>query len=93
MRKPEILDVEINLEPAKEASEIKVIARKKGFELEEVEIIVLDEKGITNVKEKATKGPANIWKWSGKAEGDFDFIVKVKDAAGNVIEKRYKRRL
>ena len=90
MRKPEILGVEMN-SGVDEVKEIKIFARKKGFQLKEVEIIVLDENNAMLDKGRATKGVANIFSYSPKVLSDrsIQLIIRVSDNAEDVTENRY----
>ena len=46
-----------------EEGEIKVMVRKKGFDIQKVELIVADLNGTTLELDEAHKGPAGVWSY------------------------------
>jgi hypothetical protein len=90
MRRPEIADVEI-LESV-EIMEVKVVTQKKGFKLQEVEIVTLDEKGREIEKGQGRSHTQNIWHYCAEnGEKVFEIMIKATDQAGNKVEKKYRK--
>jgi hypothetical protein len=91
MRKPEILDVGVASTTDTKATEVKVITRKKGFKIQQVEIIVLGKSGNVLQAGKAIAESGNRWKYRTPklTEGASQIVVKAFDLAGNVAERVY----
>jgi hypothetical protein len=90
MRKPEIGEVDASQYDGKAGKEIKVSARKKGFELQVVEVIILDENGQVVDGGKAKRGSGDEWIYSSSNPTlDKAFLIKVivRDRINNSIEK------
>jgi hypothetical protein len=94
MRKPEIGDVDTSQYTGKANEEITFTAKKKGFELQEVEVIILDVSG--KVIEKAVASKVEYGKWIFKMSStadlspEFQFVIKAKDRTGQITEKVFK---
>lgn len=92
MRKPEIKEVDTSHYSGKADEEIKILTRKKGFEIQEVEVIIVDKNGEIIEEGKAVKGFASDWMYKTRTEIKLkeavQFKVIVRDKAGNFIEKR-----
>jgi hypothetical protein len=87
MRKPEIVEVD----PFSREKEIKVVARKKGFELQEVEVILIGENGEVIEEGKAIKGLGDDWSFSTvkafKPE-TMQLVVKARDRLNYEVIKK-----
>ena len=92
MRNPEINEVDISNYSGKEDEEIQVVARKKGFEIQEVEVIIVDKNGEVIEEGKAAKGSGSDWLYKTRAttedKGAVQYLIRVRDRTGNFIEKR-----
>jgi hypothetical protein len=85
MRKPEIVDIDTS-----NTDEIKVVAKKKGFEIQEVEVIMIDESGVVVDEGKAEKGLGDEWIFrtiSSRKIVSTKTIVKVRDKVNNEVIK------
>ena len=91
MRKPEINEVDTTGYSGKEKEEIKVSATKKGFELQEVEVVIIDKDGVIIENGKASLGSDLIWTYrttSAMEEKEgVQFLIKARDRTGNVKQK------
>jgi hypothetical protein len=87
MRKPEILEVEVE---EREAMEVKVMARKKGFEIQEVEVVFLNSNGKIIRENKCLRSWGVHWIYRGPRpiEERVSLLVRVHDVAGNTVELR-----
>jgi hypothetical protein len=91
MRRPEIKEVDLKAYTGKENEEIKVEARKKGFDIELVEIIVANEKGHVVEQGKAIKvGPGEwLYKTIRTTNANaFQIIVRARERTGNYIDQK-----
>jgi hypothetical protein len=94
MRKPEIREVDTTNYTGKENEPIAISVKKKGFEIQEVEVIILNEKG--NIVEKGNAIKEWGEKWLFKTSTNIDLSehiqiqVKVKDRTNQSIEKLIK---
>jgi hypothetical protein len=92
MRKPEIREVELRSYNGRENQEINVNVRKKGFEVEVVEVIIRDEKGNVIEQGKAEKG--RVFDWSYKTtktveqDGNLDILIRARERTGNYVDKK-----
>jgi hypothetical protein len=92
MRKPEIREVELKAYSGKENQDIHVNVRKKGFEVEVVEVIISDEKGNVVEQGKAVKG--RIFDWSYKTTktieqyGSLNILIRARERTGNYVDKK-----
>jgi hypothetical protein len=91
MRNPQIEALDLASYSGKADEEIKVTASKKGFEIQEVEVTVVDQNGEAIEEGKAVKGLGNEWIYKttnniGEKEL-VKFLIKVKDMAGNIRER------
>jgi hypothetical protein len=91
MRNPEIEALDLANYSGKADEEVKVTASKKGFEIQEVEVIVVDQNGEAIEEGKAAKGPGNEWIYkttnNHEEKGQAKFLIKVRDKAGNMRER------
>jgi hypothetical protein len=93
MRNPEIEALDVSRYSGKAEEEIKITASKKDFEIQEVELIVVDKNGEVIEEGKAKKGL--VAEWIYKTSTDIEekekggFLIRVRDRAGNIIEKRF----
>jgi hypothetical protein len=92
MRKPEIKKVDTSRYSGKEGEEIKVTVRKKSFEVQEVEVIIVDKNGVVIEEGKAGKELGSDWVyWTKSAVEEKEgvrFLIRAKERTGNFIEKR-----
>jgi hypothetical protein len=91
MRNPEIEALNLSNYSGKADEEIKVTASKKDFEIQEVEVIIVDKNGEAIEEGKAKKGFATEWiyKTSNTIGETGGFLIRVRDSAGNIKEKRF----
>jgi hypothetical protein len=92
MRKPEIKKVDTSNYTGKENEEIKVEVTKKNFEVQEVEVIIVDKNGVVIEEGKATKEPYSDWVYKTtttihELEG-IQFLIKARERTGNFVERR-----
>jgi hypothetical protein len=92
MRKPEISEVDLKSYSGRENQEINVNVRKKGFEVEVVEVIISDEKGNVVEQGKAIKGKIFDWTYTSiKAIEQYEslnILVRARERTGNYIDKK-----
>jgi hypothetical protein len=91
MRKPEIKEVDLKAYSGKENEEIKVEARKKGFDIEVVEVIVANEKGQVVEQGKALKVGHSEWLYKTTRTTDsrmLQIIVRARERTGNYIDQK-----
>jgi hypothetical protein len=92
MRKPEIREVELNAYSGLEGQEITVNTRKKGFEIEVVEVIIRDEKGNVVEQGKAEKGKTMDWKYTTtRTVENYEslyVIIRARERTGNYVDKK-----
>jgi hypothetical protein len=88
MRKPEILEVDQSSD-----KEIKVIAKKKGFAIKEVEVVLIGETGEVIQEGTAVRGLADDWIFLLKFDNPQvaeakNILIKVRDHVDNVVIRR-----
>jgi hypothetical protein len=92
MRKPEIRNVDTNAYSGKENQEIKIQARKKGFEVEVVEVIIVNENGEVVEQGKALKTNTGEWSFNTtKKVIDSKTVtirVRARERTGNYVDKK-----
>jgi hypothetical protein len=92
MRKPEIREVELGAYSGKENQEIAVNVRKKGFEIEVVEVIISDEKGNLIEQGKAERGTIMDWTYKTTKTVDHYEMLKItiraRERTGNFVDKK-----
>jgi hypothetical protein len=92
MRKPEIREVELSAYSGRENQEIGVDVRKKGFEIEVVEVIISDEKGNLVEQGKAVRGRIMNWTYTTtKTVENYEtlqIIIRAKERTGNFVDKK-----
>ena len=92
MRNPEVIEVDTSTYSGKEEEEIKVVTRKKGFEIQEVEEIIVDKHGEIIEEGKATKGSGSDWLYKTRAiiedKVAVQYLIRVRDKTGNFIAQR-----
>jgi hypothetical protein len=93
MRKPEIKEVDSSEYSGKENQEIKVDVRKKDFEVQEVEVVIVNKEGVVIEAGKAAKdfGSGWVYKITAAVENTegIQFLVRARERTGNFIEKRF----
>jgi hypothetical protein len=91
MRNPQIEALDLANYSGKADEAIKVTVSKKGFEIQEVEVTVVDQIGEVIEEGKAVKGPGNEWTYkttnNNKEKGSSKFLIKVRDRTGNTRER------
>jgi hypothetical protein len=90
MRKPEIQEIETQTSE-KEVKEIRVVAKKKGFELLEVEVIIVDDKGNILEEGKTTRGLADEWVYTANGiieKHAYQVVVRARDRTNNMVERK-----
>jgi hypothetical protein len=93
MRNPQIEELDIANYSGKAEEEIKVTVSKKGFEIQEVEVIVVDKNGEVIEEGKAKKGAGTEWIY--RTLHDIEekeilrFLIRVKDKTGNLRERSF----
>ncbi|HYG37897.1 MAG TPA: hypothetical protein VD908_04725 [Cytophagales bacterium] len=92
MRSPEIVDVDISGFKGKAGDEIKVTARKKDFEVEMVEVIIVDGEGKVIEEEKLIRSSLD-GKWIFIAKESFkeghSIHVICRDRCGNLVTNKH----
>jgi hypothetical protein len=92
MRKPEIQKVDTSKYTGKEDEEIKVVVTKKSFEVQEVEVIIVDKNGVVIEEGKAAKDLGSEWIYRTKLTLDdkegVQFLIRARERTGNFVEKR-----
>jgi hypothetical protein len=92
MRKPEIVEVGISKDTENTSGKITIEARKKGFEIELVEVIITDQEGKIIEKGKARKVDDTNWSYTSLISLDnknrLNIRVNAKDRTGGVREYR-----
>jgi hypothetical protein len=93
MRNPEIEELDLANYSGKAGEEIKVTVSKKDFDIQEVEVIVVDKNGevIEEGKAKKTVGTEWIYKAIKNIEEKETtrFLIRVRDRTGNSREKSF----
>jgi hypothetical protein len=92
MRKPEIKVLDTTTYTGKADEEVKIRVRKKSFEVQEVEVIVVDLNGEIIEEGKAIKAMGDwVYRTSAEAKGrdSVQIVAKVKDRTGNVIKQSF----
>jgi hypothetical protein len=90
MRKPEIEEIDTS-RFGKAGSEIKVTAKKKGFELQVVEVIILDENGNVVDGGNAKQGAGDEWIYSASSNHTLDKAFQIKVIARDRINHSIER--
>ena len=91
LRKPEVKEVDTTNYSGKAGEEIKVVVRKKDFEVQEVEVVIVDKDGVVIEEGKASKEA----EWTYKTKSDIkekesiQFLIKVRERTGNSISKSF----
>jgi hypothetical protein len=92
MRKPHISNIDLEGYSGNKDEEIVVEASKKGFDIESVEVIVVDADGQVIEQGKGLKGEAGQWAYkTSKKVTDLvvgRIIVKARDRTGNFVDKK-----
>jgi hypothetical protein len=93
MRKPEIREVQLDGYSGRENHEINVNVRKKGFDIEVVEVIISDEKGNVVEQGKSEKGKIFDWRYktTKTVEGyeSLQILIRARERTGNYVDKKY----
>jgi hypothetical protein len=93
MRNPQIEALDLANYSGKADEEIKVTVSKKEFEVQEVEVVVVDQNGEVVEKGKAVKGVANEWIYktikNTESTNTAKFLIRVRDKTGNTRERRF----
>jgi hypothetical protein len=93
MRNPQIEAMDLAGYSGKADEEIKLTVAKKGFEIQEVEVIVIDRNGEVIEDGKAKKGIGTEWIYKTikniEVKETVRFLIKVKDRTGNIREKTF----
>lgn len=93
MRNPQIEAVDLVNYSGKADEEIKVVARKKDFQLQEVEILITDDNGEVLEEGRATKGLGNEWTYRTlhniESKKPAKIVVMAKDKAGNKVQRSF----
>jgi hypothetical protein len=93
MRNPAIEALDLTNYSGSSEEEIKVTASKKDFELQEVEVVIIDKNGEEVENGSAKKGVAGEWIYKTtntlEEKEDVRFLIKVKDKTGRVVDKRF----
>jgi hypothetical protein len=93
MRNPQIEALDLASYSGKADEEIKVTARKKGFEIQEVEVTIVDQNGEAIEEGRAVKGLDNEWIYrtttNNEEKGPAKFLIKVRDRTGNIRERAF----
>jgi hypothetical protein len=91
MRNPQIEALDLASYSGMADEEIKVTASKKGFEIQVVEVTVVDQNGEAIEEGKAEKGSGNEWiyKTTHNIEDKklVKFLIRARDKAGNMRER------
>jgi hypothetical protein len=91
MRNPQIEALDLANYSGNGGEEIKVTVSKKGFEIQEVEVMIVDQNGEAIEEGKAVKGLGNEWLY--KTSNSFEerqsskFLIRVRDKTGNIRER------
>jgi hypothetical protein len=92
MRKPEIREVDLKAYSGKENQEISVDVRKKGFEIEVVEVIISDDKGNLVEQGKAVRGVIKDWIYNTTKTienyENLQIIIRARERTGNYVDKK-----
>jgi hypothetical protein len=94
MRKPEISKVDTSAYSGMEEQEIKVVARKEGFEVEVVEVIIINSKGEVVEQGKAVKKESEEWIFKStrtiENPESFSILVRARERTGNYIDRKLR---
>jgi hypothetical protein len=94
MRKPEISRVDTSAYSGMEEQEIKVVARKEGFEVEVVEVIIINSKGEVVEQGKAVKKESEEWIFKStrtiENPESFSILVRARERTGNYIDRKLR---
>jgi hypothetical protein len=92
MRKPEIREVDLESYSGEANEEIKVSARKKGFEIEVVEVIIVNDKGQVVEQGKASKKGTDDYSYIVKKtvldSRSIQVLVRARERTGNYVDKK-----
>jgi hypothetical protein len=92
MRKPEIKELDTTNYSGKAGEEIKISVRKKDFEVQEVEVMMIDLNGEFIEDGKATKSMGDwVYRTSAEVKGreSVQFIIKAKERTGNSVNQSF----
>ena len=93
MRKPEIYKLDLAKYTGKADEEIKVKASKNGFDIQEVEVVIIDKDGEVIEGGKATKGIVGDWTYRTKVQVEDKettrYLVRIRERTGNIIERKF----
>jgi hypothetical protein len=93
MRNPQIEELDLAGYSGKADEEIMVTVSKKGFEIQEVEVVVVDQGGEVIEEGKAEKGLGTNWIYKTSSNMDekekAGFVIRVRDRTGNIKEKTF----
>jgi hypothetical protein len=91
MRKPEIQEVDTTQYSGKANEEIKVTATKKGFTIQEVKVMIVDQNGELIEEGTAIRGFGDEWLFkttsNTNATQKLKIIAKAMDKTNNKVEK------
>jgi hypothetical protein len=94
MRNPQIEALYLANYSGKVNEEIKVAASKKGFEIQEVEVVAVDQNGVVIEEGKAEKGLGNEWIYRTSCNNEdkesTKFLIRIRDRTGNIKERIFK---
>jgi len=97
MRKTEVKEIDTSGYSGKQGEEIKVVAGKKGFEIQQVEVVIIDKDGVALEEGKAVKDSDLDWVYKTrttvKEKEGMQFLIRARDRTGNFIEKRVNNHL
>jgi hypothetical protein len=92
MRKAEIIDVDKDQYSGKSNEEIKVMASKKDFSVESVEIAIVEADGTVAENGAAVKGGGDSWVYMTTRELQrkdlFYLVIKATEGTGRIIERK-----
>jgi hypothetical protein len=95
MRNPQIEAMDFSNYSGKSDEEIKVIVSKKGFEIQEVDVAVIDQNGEVIEEGKAMKLWADEWIYKTrnnvKEKETATFLIRVKERTGNIRKKTFQK--
>jgi hypothetical protein len=93
MRNPQIEELDLAEYSGRADGEIKVTVSKKGFEIQEVEVAVIDHNGEVIEEGKAGKGAGTEWIYKTikniEIKETVRFLIRAKDRPGNIREKAF----
>jgi hypothetical protein len=93
MRNPQIEALDLGNYTGKAEEQIKVTASKKGFEIQEVEVILVNQNGEIIEEGKAQKGLGTEWIYKTfkniEEKETTKFLIRVKDKTGSIRERSF----